>query len=150
LGRTTKTEAVRELRRLKHLRDERETPIARSITMESVADMTFAALEARTRVGKGSLRTVSEYRRRWRIHLAPRIGRRKLNDVTMRTVLGLRDQLRADGLAESSVGSVLVVLRSMLSYAREAELTTFDPFRGLRRGRSPHRRNRPRRSVFSA
>lgn len=41
------------------------------------------------------------------------------------------------GHAESSVGSVLVVLRSILAYAREADLTTSDPFRGVRRGEIP-------------
>jgi integrase len=116
---------------------DRLPPIARSIRMEALAEMTFAALEARAAVGKGSARTATEHRRRWRLHLADRIGRRKLHQVTKATVLGLRDQLRADGLAESSIGSVLVVLRSVLSYSRQADFTTADPFRSSRRGELP-------------
>jgi len=135
---TSKTDAIKELRRLKGKRDVRETPIARSIRMDALAEFAFAALDSRAAVGKGSRRTATEYRRRWRLHLAPRIGRRKLNDVTKQTVLGLRDELREEsGLAETSIGSVLVVLRSVLAYAREADFTTGDPFRGIRRGELP-------------
>ena len=100
----------RELRRLKHARDGNETPIARSIRMEDLAQAAFAALDARVAVGSASGRTVASYRQRWRTDLAPRIGRRKLNEITKRTVLSLRDELRADGLQESSIVSVLVVL----------------------------------------
>jgi site-specific recombinase XerD len=135
--RTSKTDAVKELRRLKHARDGNETPIARSIRMEDLAQAAFAALDARVAVGSASGRTVASYRQRWRTHLAPRIGRRKLNDITKRTVLSLRDELRADGLQESSIGSVLVVLRSIFAFAREADFTTTDPFRGIRRGALP-------------
>ena len=39
--------------------------------------------------------------------------------------------------AESSIGSVLVVLRSVFAFAREADFTTTDPFRGIRRGELP-------------
>ena len=60
-----------------------------------------------------------------------------MNDVTKATVLALCDELRAAGLKESSVGSVLVVLRSVLAYAREVDFTTADPFRGIRRGGLP-------------
>jgi amino-acid racemase len=81
--------------------------------------------------------TRSFQRGRWRLHLSPRIGRKRLNDVTKSTVLSLRDELRAGGLAESSIGSVLVVLRSVFAYARQADYTTSDPFRGIRRGELP-------------
>jgi integrase len=134
---TSKTAAIKELRRLKHERDEGQTPIARSIRMAALAELSFEALDAKAMIGKASLRTATEYRRRWRLHLAPRIGRRKLNEITKRTVLSLRDELRAQGLAESSVGSLLVVLRSVLAYARHADYTTSDPFRGIRRGELP-------------
>ena len=105
--------------------------------MEALAELAFATLDGKVAVGKGSARTAREYRRRWRLHLAKRIGRRKLAEVTKATVLKLRDDLRADGLAESSVGSVLVVLRSVFAFAREADYTTGDPFRGIRRGELP-------------
>ena len=103
-------------------------------TLEDLAQAAFAALDARVAVGSASGRIAASYRQRWRTHLAPRIGRRKLNDITKRTVLSLRDELRADGLQESSIGSVLVVLRSTFAFAREADFTTTDPFRGIRRG----------------
>jgi integrase len=134
---TSKTDAVKELRRLKHLRDGREVPIARSIRMDALAELSFEALSAKARAEKGSVRTEAEYRRRWRLHLSPRIGRRRLNDVTKATVMSLRDELRSSGLAESTVGSVLVVLRSVFAYARQADYTTADPFRGIRRGELP-------------
>ena len=68
-------------------------------------------------------RTAQEYRHRWTNHLAHRLDRRKLAEVNQVMVLKLRDELRAKGLAESSVGSVLVVLRSVLAFARECDLT---------------------------
>ena len=146
---TTKAEAIRELRRLKHLRDEREAPIARSIRMDALAELAFTELRAKAAVGRGSGRTECEYRRRWRLHLSTRIGNRRLNDVTKATVLSLRDALRADGLAESTVGSILVVLRSVFAFARHADYTTADPFRGIRRGElpSPSESDRPKRVL---
>ena len=59
----------------------------------------------------------------------------------------LRDELRVSGLAESSIGSVLVVLRSVLAYARHADYTTADPFRGIRRGELPSPSESSKRSV---
>ena len=146
---TSRTAAIKELRRLKHERDEGQTPIARSIRMTALAELSFEALDAKAMIGKGSLRTATEYRRRRRLHSDPRIGRRKLNEITKRTVLSLRDELRADGLAESSVGSILVVLRSVLAYARHADYTTGDPFRGIRRGElpSPADSSKPKRVL---
>jgi hypothetical protein len=40
------------------------------------------ALAVKAGVGKGSARTETEYRLRWRLHLSPRIERRRLNDAT--------------------------------------------------------------------
>jgi hypothetical protein len=60
-------------------------------TTEDLAQAAFVALDARVAVGGASARTVASYSQRWRTHLAPRIGRRKLNDITKRTVLSLRD-----------------------------------------------------------
>jgi site-specific recombinase XerD len=105
--------------------------------MEDLAQAAFDALDAKVSVGRASARTAASYRQRWRTHLSRRIGRRKLNGVTKATVLTVCDELRASGLQESSVGSVLVVLRSVFAYAREADFTTADPFRGIRRGALP-------------
>ncbi len=102
--------------------------------MDDLAELTFNALAAKAGVGKAWARTEAEYRRRWRLHLSPKIGRRRLNDVTKATVLSLRDELRAAGLAESSVGSVPVVLRSVFAFARHADFTTADPFRAFVEG----------------
>ena len=134
---TTMTDAIKELTRLKHLRDGKETPIARSIRMAALAEKAFVALDAKAAAGKGSQRTATEYRSRWRLHLDSRIGRRKLNETSKASVLKIRDELRAQGMAESSIGSILVVLRSVFAYAREADYTTADPFRGIRRGEIP-------------
>jgi integrase len=134
---TSRTAAAKELRRLKAERDLGQVAIPPSIKMKTLAEAAFAALDGKAAVGKASARTATEYRRRWERHLGPTLDRRKLADVNKALVLRLRDELRAAGLAESSVGSVLVVLRSVLAYARECDLTTLDPFRGLRRGEIP-------------
>jgi integrase len=134
---TSKTAAVKELRRLKTDRDGGLAAIPRGIRMSELSELAFRSLDAKAAAGKGSARTAYEYRRRWRIHLAHRLDRRKLADVDKLMVLKLRDELRQKGLAESSVGSVLVVLRSVLAFARECDYTTHDPFRGIRRGEIP-------------
>jgi hypothetical protein len=62
---------------------------------------------------------------------------RRVSPLEAQTVLSLRDELRAGGLQESSIGSIFVVLRSILGFARETDFTTTDPFRGIRRGALP-------------
>ena len=70
--------------------------------------------------------------------------------MTKATVLSLRDELRAEGLAESSVGSILVVLRSVFAYARHADYTTTDPFRGSGGASFPHLRSPKEKRVLRA
>jgi integrase len=133
----TKTDAVKELRRLKSERDAGQVAIPRSVRMTVVGDAAFTAMDAKVASGAMSARTVALYRQRWHSHLKARIGKRKLSEITKPTVLRLSADLRKDGLSDATAAGVLVVLRSVLKFARNSDLGSVNPFADIDRAALP-------------
>jgi integrase len=140
----TKTEAVKELRRLKSERDAGQVAIPRNVRMTVVANAAFSAMDAKVASGNMSARTVALYRQRWHSHLEARIGKRKLPEITKPTVLRLSADLRKDGLSDATAAGVLVVLRSVLKFARNADLGSVNPFADIDRAALPSARRASR------
>ena len=134
---TSKTAALKELRRLKTDRDGGQVAIPRSIRMRQVAEAAFHSMDGKVAAGKMSARTVSLYRQRWDTHLGDRIGRRKLSEITKAAVLRLSADLQRDGLSEATAAGVLTVLRSVLKFARNADLGSVNPFADIDRAELP-------------
>ena len=88
-------------------------------------------MEAKVLRGKMSARTVELYRQRWASHLQPRVGNRKLSEITKATVIKVASDLQKGGLSESTANGVLIVLRGILRHARHIDAMTFDPFAGI-------------------
>jgi integrase len=65
---------------------------------------------------------------RWRRHIEPRLGSKRLNKLGPRDVLNLVADLREEGHAEWTVHGITVVLRFVLRHARHAGYVTSDPF----------------------
>jgi integrase len=135
---TSKTEALRTLRSLKVGRDDRLAPLPKSMRLVDVAASAFDAMDGKVASGKMSARTVALYEQRWRTHLEPRLGRRKLADITKGAVITFAADLQKnDRMSEATAHGVLVVLRAILRHARLIDAITFNPFAGIDAGALP-------------
>jgi integrase len=74
-------------------------------------------LTAHTRASYGSL---------WEKHLRPRLGDRRLREITPKTVLRLRSDLESAGVGTASVRKAMAVLQSILSFAVVEEEIEFN------------------------
>lgn len=75
-------------------------------------------LTPHTRASYGSL---------WEKHLRPRLGDRRLREITPKTVLRLRSDLESAGVGTASVRKAMAVLQSILSFAVVEEEIEFNP-----------------------
>ena len=72
-----------------------------------------------------------------RLHLLPRLGRRRLADVSTDDVARLVADLEAEGLAAWTVRGVLTVLSRVLGSAERRGLVSANPAKRLERGERP-------------
>lgn len=86
-------------------------------------------------------RSASDDRQRWRDHIRPYLGEKKLEDIRPRHVIAWIEALSAKRSA-SLVASCHSVLSRILEDARIKDLITTNPARGLPRGTLPRRSRR--------
>ncbi|MFC1896488.1 tyrosine-type recombinase/integrase [Thermodesulfobacteriota bacterium] len=65
-------------------------------------------------------------------NILPRVGHRRLNEITRKDVRALFDNLLAGGLSPSTVGIARVVISGVFGYAVDSELVETNPCHGLK------------------
>ncbi len=93
-------------------------------------------LEGKVAAGARSQRTLDEYRRSWRLHVNPALGRKRLARIEARDVLrfvaeGRRAEHRGKRRAEWSCHGHVTTLRMVLRFARRSGYMDRDPFASL-------------------
>lgn len=71
--------------------------------------------------------TMTGYRSKVRLYIAPMIGRRKLTDLRAAHVEAMYDQMRADGLAEATVRQTHAILLGSMKDAVKADHLSYNP-----------------------
>lgn len=64
---------------------------------------------------------------RWRTWIEPRIGRRRLESLTVQQVQAILDDAKAAGLSRKYLGSILADLNAFFKFCRQSGYTTFVP-----------------------
>ncbi len=94
--------------------------------------------------------TQANYANSVKVHLKPRWGRTRMDHITVSEVAQLVRELRADGLAESSIGTVIRHGSRVFTYARRHLSWSGDnPFSMLENGERP-KPSTGRRRIFTA
>ena len=81
------------------------------------------------------------------LHIMPRIGTKKLNELTVPGVRAFHDQMRADGRSLYLTKKVITHLGSLLADAQERGLATRNPVRERKRRSKPADRHEKRLEV---
>ncbi|MGH3001738.1 MAG: tyrosine-type recombinase/integrase [Gaiellaceae bacterium] len=124
-----------------------ELPVSPRLTFAEVSGRWLAEFEAKVTVGARRERTLDLYRSELRLHLLPRLGRRRITAITPDAVVALMRQLQTTGLSPWSVKRILGVLSSVLSYARRRGYIGVHPFECLERDERPHPRQSNQRVL---
>jgi integrase len=107
------------------------TPESTSLTVEEAGDYWIKTAE-----GNGLERsTVDDYKRMLKIHIAPRIGRTKLAQLSAPIVRDFEDKLRQDGRSPPMVRKIRGALSMLLADAQERGFVNRNVCRELRRGK---------------
>jgi integrase len=115
-----------------------ELPLSPRVTFAELAARWLAEFDAKVAVGVRRDRTSDLYRSQLRLHLLPRLGRRRIALITPDDVVALTRQLQAQGLAPWSVKRILGALSCVFSYAIRRGYITHHPFDCLERDERPH------------
>jgi integrase len=116
---TTRAEASTRLRELLD-RAEKNIPVApANLTVEAFLADWLVHIRQHIRPS-----TYSGYESNVRLHLAPKIGRKKLTRLTLRDVRLMVDGMRADGLKSRSIQYAHATLRAALEHAYREELVS--------------------------
>jgi integrase len=91
--------------------------------------------------------TIELYELYLRKHINPRIGPRRLNELTVPAVRAFQDLLLADGRSQSLTGKVITQLGSLIADAQERGHATHNPVRERKRRSKPADRLSPRLEV---
>ena len=94
-----------------------------------------------------SERTREHYERDMRLHLLPRFGRRRVQEVTTDDVARLIVELGQKGLAGWTVRGVLTALSAMYAWAVRRGKAPLNPVSGLERGERPAAEGREKRIL---
>jgi integrase len=95
-------------------------------------------------------RTLDHYERDARLHLLPRFGRRKAQEITTDDVARMIAELRKRGLAGWTIRGVLTCLSSQYAWAVRRGKVPTNPVSGLERGERPPAEGREKRILSSA
>ena len=151
LDAATKTDAIRELESLRVDRargEQRHGSLAP--TLAELADEWIEHLQARVGIRderrRYSQRTVDLYRQRLDSHLLDRLGRCRVDEVTVDDVRRLVERLGREGLAPGTVTSCVNILSGLLRFALKRKLIPHNPVRDLDRDDRPgsKRQSEPR------
>lgn len=91
--------------------------------------------------------TLQLYRQYLNLHIGPRIGAKKLNELTVPALRAFQDQLRADGRSPYLTSKVITHLGSLFADAQERGLATRNPVRERKRRSKPADRHTERLEV---
>lgn len=83
--------------------------------------------------------TLEGYRRNWRAHVRPRIGRMQLREIEPATITKLKVSMLNDGVGPGSVERTLVMLQGVLSRAVEWGERTTNPAKAVKKPKTAHR-----------
>jgi integrase len=120
----TKAEAQVKLNKANREKDQGAL-VMRTVTVE--AWMT-AWLDKKARPPKPlKPQTMTGYRSKVRLYIAPMIGRRKLTDLRAAHIETMYDQMRADGLAEATVRQTHAILLGAMKDAVRADHLSYNP-----------------------
>jgi integrase len=79
--------------------------------------------------------TIQRYRQLFNLHMVPRIGAKKLHELTVPALRTFEDGLRANGLSPTLVAKVITHLGGLIADAQERGLTPRNPVRERKRTR---------------
>ncbi len=113
-------------------------PLSPRLTFAEVAARWLAEFEAKVTDGARRERTLDLYRSQLRLHLLPRLGRRRLALISPDDVVDVMHQLRARGLSPWTVKRILGALSCVFSYALRCGYINSHPFDRLERDERPH------------
>jgi integrase len=80
------------------------------------------------------------YARLWNLHVEPRLGDRRLRDLTPRVIAHFRSDLESDGIGVEAIRKSMAMLQGILQRAVEWERLRSNPVRAVRK--PPKRRQR--------
>jgi integrase len=107
------------------------------MTFEAVAARWLAEFEARVGAGERRERTFDLYRSQLRVHLLPRLGRRRMALLGPDDVAAVARELQADGLAPWTIKGILGALSCVFTYALRRGYIGAHPFWRLERDERP-------------
>jgi integrase len=107
------------------------TPDSASLTVEEAGKFWIKTAEANAL----ERTTVVDYRRMLELHIAPRIGRVRLSQLSAPMVRDFEDQLREAGTSPAMVRKIRTALSMLLADSQERGLVNRNVARELRRGR---------------
>ena len=84
--------------------------------------------------------TLQVYARLWNLHVEPRLGDRRLRDLTPRVIAQFRSDLESDGIGVEAIRKSMAMLQGILQRAVEWERLRSNPARAVRK--PPKRRQR--------
>jgi integrase len=131
------------LRSVHHRQDRGERVVATTATL---ADVAAAYLAAQTEIRP---RTREKYETGLRVHVLPRLGRRRIATITTDDVAAIVAAMRDEGRAGWTIRGVLVPLSRLFAYAVRRGYLAVNPVSALERSERPKVRKRPKR-VLSA
>lgn len=137
-GGLEQAEAVLGEKRQKLRKGERVAP-SRQVFAELVEEW-----QAQLNVGE---RTREHYLADMRLHVLPRFGRRRAQDLTADDVARVIRELEQEGLAGWTIRGVLTALSAMFSWAVRRGKVPVNPVRGLERGERPAAEGREKRIL---
>ncbi|MBO0763009.1 MAG: site-specific integrase [Hyphomicrobiaceae bacterium] len=80
--------------------------------------------------------TLQTYRQHLCLHIAPRIGHKRLRELTVPVLRAFQDQLRADGRSQALTKKTITYLGGLIADAQERGLAVRNPVRERKRKRS--------------
>jgi integrase len=91
--------------------------------------------------------TIELYELYLRKHINPRIGSKRLNELTVPAVRAFQDLLLADGRSQSLTGKVITQLGSLIADAQERGHATHNPVRERKRRKKPADRHKRQLTI---
>jgi integrase len=135
----------RELMSAKAQRGELAAPT--KLTLAELAETWIAGFEAQVAAGERSERTLENYRYHLQQHLLPRLGKRRLQELTTDDAARLIADLRTQGLAPKTIAGALVPLGRIFALALRRSYITDNPLRRLEASERPRIQRREQRVL---
>jgi integrase len=115
-----------------------ELPLSPRLTFAEVAARWLAEFEAKMSAGTRDERTLDLYRSQVRLHLLPRLGRRRIALITPNDVVVVLRELEHEGLSPWTTKRILGALSCVFTFALRRGYISSHPFDRLERDERPH------------